>query len=184
MPSPQSKRYCFSTTQTPGHVASLKKFEASHCKYLVYNQDASTIEGFFTLKEKLSATGVRKALHLVPLPFLEAAKGSSKDIAASYKDGDSVEFGEPPRPGKRTDLYPDVRGVARFSKPTTPDMRQYPTVNEYMEALNQRRDLQPSCTNLPPHHTPKRKRRKLSDKEKDVMTFPTHHGPGIQRAVI
>ena len=150
MPSPQSKRYCFSTTLTPGHVLSLKNFEASRCKYLVYNQrDASsTIEGFFTLKEKLSATGVRKGLHLVTPLLLEAAKGSSIDIAASYKDGDFVEFGEPPHPGKRTDLHPDVHRVAHSLKPR-PTMHQYPTVNEYMEAL-ERQVLQPPCSNLWP----------------------------------
>jgi hypothetical protein len=192
MPSPQSKRYRFSITHSPGHVASIKKFEASHCKYLIYSQrdqrddgewsqmrrigcpcpDGSgctccetgpTIEGFFTLKEKLSVTGVRKALwfnnnHRLHRLFLEAAKGSSKDLAASYKEGDYVEFGEPPRQGERTDLRPDIHGVAHVVKPTIHlDMRQYPTIHEYNEAIERAR-IQPTCGKF------QRKRRKLSQK--------------------
>jgi hypothetical protein len=130
MPHPQSKkskRYCFIINNaSPTVETMLRSFKAKHCKYLVYCRfsEINHLQGFFTLEEKLSVTGVYAAMELSPtddpnLPvkgwmqhryfraqlYLEAAKAKSAHLVAIYKkNGNYIEFGTTPYPGKRNDL--------------------------------------------------------------------------------
>lgn len=106
--SRQSCRFCF-TWNNPNadHGAFLESFATAHCKYLVYGKEVGEsgtphLQGFFTLQTKKSIVALRK---LGMECHLEPTKGTSVQ-ASDYckKDGDFVEFGIPPTPGKRTDL--------------------------------------------------------------------------------
>lgn len=107
-PTKQSTRYCF-TWNNPdnGTVPFLEAFSTTNCKYLVYGNEVSStgtphLQGFFTLPKQLSIVALKR--HGMQC-HLEATKGTSLQ-ASEYckKDGDFVEFGTPPRPGKRTDI--------------------------------------------------------------------------------
>jgi len=108
MRSPQSKRFCFTWNNPPSDCALfLENFSESHAAYLVYGKETGEsgtphYQGFFTLKNKLSITALRK---LGFTAHLEPTRGTSLQ-AADYckKDGDFVEFGTPPTPGQRSDL--------------------------------------------------------------------------------
>lgn len=103
-----SKRYCFTWNNYEDTVPNfLSSFAGTHCKYLVYGSEVGEsgtphLQGFFTT-QKLNRIAALKKLGL--LAHLEPTKGTSLQ-AADYckKDGDYVEFGNPPTPGKRTDL--------------------------------------------------------------------------------
>ena len=67
-PTKQSTRYCFTLNNyTDNDIELLRKFYANYCKYLVYGKEVGEsgtphLQGFFTLKLKLSMAGVHKAL--------------------------------------------------------------------------------------------------------------------------
>jgi len=103
-----SRRYCFIWNNYDGEsIMALHLFWKNSCKYMVYGKEVGAegtphLQGFFTLKKLYRIAGLRKeglSCHLEP------TKGTSLQ-AADYckKDGDYVEFGTPPTPGKRTDL--------------------------------------------------------------------------------
>jgi Putative viral replication protein/RNA helicase len=108
--SKQAKRYVFTINNYDNDILELlAPFYENHCKYLVYGKEVGAnltphLQGFFTLKDKLTMKGVHKALGFSAL-HLEPAKGTSLQ-ASDYckKDGDFIEFGTPPFQGKRTDL--------------------------------------------------------------------------------
>lgn len=104
----QGKRFCFTWNNYDDKAQPfLEQFYTTHCKYLVYGKEVADtgtphLQGFFTLNQKKRITALRKlglACHL------EGAKGTSLQ-ASDYckKEGDFVEFGEPPTPGQRNDL--------------------------------------------------------------------------------
>lgn len=104
-----SKRYCF-TWNNPdnGALPLLESFALANCPYLIYGKEVGEsgtphLQGFLTLKKTMRLAGLKKAL--TNAPHFEAAKGTSLQ-ASDYckKEGDYVEFGIPPTPGKRTDL--------------------------------------------------------------------------------
>lgn len=115
MPSPQSTRYCFTWNNPDNGVKpALEKFSELYCKYLVYGNEVGEngtphLQGFMTLKKRYRITGLRK---LGLKCHLEVAKGTSIQ-ASDYckKDGDYVEFGTPPTPGKRTDLESAIQDI-------------------------------------------------------------------------
>jgi len=116
MPSLQSTRFCF-TWNNPddGVKPSLELFYETHCNYLVYGNEVGEsgtphLQGFLTLKKKKSITGLKKLLG--SKPHLEVSKGTSLQ-ASDYckKDGDYVEFGTPPTPGKRSDLESAIQDI-------------------------------------------------------------------------
>lgn len=135
MPCPQSKRYIFSFTTgqyAPMIVRLMDGFQKDYCMYLIYRRDSELLDGFFTLKKKLSVTGVCKGLFVkepsnikktkaVKGLHLEPAKGTSKSLTEYYsRDGEYVEFGETPYPGKRG-VKGKKRSVRRVTKsPPTP----------------------------------------------------------------
>jgi hypothetical protein len=111
MPTPQSKRYSFVINNDQPIVATiLDRFQREYCMYLIYRRDPESLQGFFTLKRKLSATGVRRALER-RTPTLDewmkelhlgVLKETSEEAAEHCKkDGNYIEFGETPYPGKR-----------------------------------------------------------------------------------
>lgn len=107
--SSQGKRFCFTWNNFDnGTKPLLEKFYEDHCQYLVFGNEISEsgtphYQGFFTLKVKKRLAALKKILGSTP--HFEVAKGTSIQ-ASDYckKDGDYVEFGTPPTPGKRTDL--------------------------------------------------------------------------------
>ena len=129
-PTKQSTRHCFTLNNYTDHdIELLRKFYADYCKYLVYGKEVGEsgtphLQGFFTLKLKLSMVGVHKALGTSAIALL-AAKGSSAQASTYCKKGEQSheeweslkdsgpnyglnykgeEFGQVPFVGKRCDL--------------------------------------------------------------------------------
>jgi hypothetical protein len=99
MPCPQSKRYCFTIPNKPTVAFSLKLFQAKHCKYSIDHQEREIgpqfpiwdgeayptyLHGFFTMKKKLSVTGIHKATAL-NFTHLAAANGTSIQILRTIR---------------------------------------------------------------------------------------------------
>lgn len=126
----QTTRYCFTLNNyIDDDIELLRKFHADFCSYLVYGKEVGAsgtphLQGFFTLKNKLSMVGVHKALGTKAIALL-VASGTSYHAALYCKKGDQShdewkelkeagpnygvnydgeEFGKIPSPGKRTDL--------------------------------------------------------------------------------
>jgi Putative viral replication protein len=116
MPCPQSKRYCFTIPNEPGVDIILKQFKDEHCQYLLYHLERETgpalpglthhcLHGFFTMKKKISMTGIHRALRRKHFTHLATATQPSIEIAAYHKKNDNyTEYGTPSFPGERTDL--------------------------------------------------------------------------------
>lgn len=87
-------------------MALLEKF-AVRCNYLIYGKEVGAsgtphLQGFFTVAKKI---GIKELRKLGMECHLEATKGTSfQAMCYCKKDGDFVEFGSVPTPGKRTDL--------------------------------------------------------------------------------
>lgn len=110
MPAFQSKRWCFTwNNYDEESINTLHTFNAVHCNYLVYGKEVAPttktphLQGFCTLKKKMSLTAIKNALS--KSPHFEAAKGTSQQ-ASEYckKENDFNEFGDVPFSGRRTDL--------------------------------------------------------------------------------
>ncbi|CAB9516446.1 Replication-associated protein [Seminavis robusta] len=126
----QSTRYCFTLNNyTDNDIELLRDFYANYCKYLVYGKEVGEqgtphLQGFFTLKTKLSMPAVHKALGTKSIALL-VASGTSFQAATYCKKGQQTkeewnslkdsgpnhglnfkgeEFGSIPSPGKRVDL--------------------------------------------------------------------------------
>ena len=129
-PTKQSTRHCFTLNNyTDNDVELLRCFYVECCKYLVCGKEVGEsgtphLQGFFTLKLKLSMRGVHKALGTSSIALL-VASGTSFQAATYCKKGEQTkeewdslkesgpnyglnfqgeEFGQVPSPGKRTDL--------------------------------------------------------------------------------
>ena len=127
----QSTRCCFTLNNCGDHdIELLRKFYVEFCKCLVHGKEVGEqcgtrhLQGFFTLKSKLSMVGVHKALGTKSIALLTAS-GTSAQAAAHCKKGeqpkeewkslkdagpncglnfDGEEFGEVPFAGKRCEL--------------------------------------------------------------------------------
>jgi len=116
MPAKQSLRFCFTWNNPDNGVKpSLEEFHKQHCKYLIYGNEVGEsgtphLQGYLTLKKKTTIRGLKKLIG--SKPHLEIANGTSLE-ASEYckKEGDFVEFGTPPTPGKRTDLEAAIDAI-------------------------------------------------------------------------
>ena len=130
-PTKQSTRCIFTLNNyTDKDIELLKPFYVDYCKCLVCGKEVGEVEltphlqGFFTLKTKLSMTGVHRALGTKAIALMPAS-GTSLQAANYCKKGEQTkeewntsketgpnfglnyqgeEFGEVPTAGKRTDL--------------------------------------------------------------------------------
>jgi len=103
----QSKRWCFTVHDwTPDDEELFQNLE---CTYIVYgretgaNGDTPHLQGFLTFKQNKRLSALKK-VHATA--HWEAAKGNSLQASDYCKkeDSDFYERGDPPTPGKRTDL--------------------------------------------------------------------------------
>ena len=129
-PTKQSTRYCFTLNNyTDNDIELVRSLYVDYCMYLVYGKEVGKcgtphLQGFFTLKLKLSMKGVHKALGTSSIALL-VASGTSYQAATYCKKGEQAkeeweslkdsgpnfglnfqgeEFGQVPSPGKRIDL--------------------------------------------------------------------------------
>jgi hypothetical protein len=122
----QSTRYCFTISSEPGVEKLLKEFQDGYCRYLIYRLEYETslpirrtLHGFFTMKKKLSISGIHAALRRkLHFTHLAAATDTSLEIADRLKKNDNNahieirEYGNP-YPGERTDLHLQKKGRGR-----------------------------------------------------------------------
>lgn len=111
-----SRRWCFTLNNYTDD--DVKYFMELECVYLIIGKEISStgtphLQGFVTFKMNKRLTGMKK-LHSGT--HWEAAKGNSVQ-AADYckKEGNFLEKGETPSPGKRTDLSAAVELIKNGS---------------------------------------------------------------------
>ncbi|CAB9525470.1 unknown protein [Seminavis robusta] len=93
----QSTRYCFTINNYDDEdIECLKPFYVDYCNYLVYGKEVGEkeltphLQGFFTLKTKLSMTGVHKDLGSKNIA-LQTAAGTSLQASNYCKKGEQTK---------------------------------------------------------------------------------------------
>lgn len=115
MPSPQAVRWVFTLNNySDDDIAKLATLVPTVCSYLIYGKETCPttltphLQGYLHFVKRQTLSGAKALLGNQSF-HLEASKGTPEQ-AAEYckKEGSFVEFGQPPKGGKRNDWH-DIR---------------------------------------------------------------------------
>lgn len=150
----RARSWCF--TINNDHFDDLESILDIECDYLIFGFETGEngtphIQGYIHFNQKKSFVVVRN-LFFHQRAHLEAARGSpEQNIKYCSKDGDFYEFGDRPKPGKRTDLI-KVKDLILKKTPMTKIADDYFTdYIRYHKGFERFRDIQSNEVSLVEH---------------------------------